>query len=145
MEESAGGVMTLNAQPPSALDESAMREAVGAYLAAFAERDLERCLAFFTEDARLDFQISQFEGKLQIAEWHRDRFAANLRLVRLERITVKRDTVTVDAIGSSDRLAAWNVQALPGRITLRFADGRIASCRFAARMVNPINLIRSGD
>lgn len=138
--------MTPNVQsqqsPP---DEADMRAAVEAYLAAFAAHDVQRCLAFFAEDASLDFQISTFTGKSQIEEWHRDRFAANLRLVKLERITVKRDTVTVDAVGSSDRLAAWNVQALPGRITMRFAGGRIVSCRFAARMVNPVDLIRSAD
>ena len=138
--------MTPNDQSPQSLpDEAAMREAVDAYLAAFADHDVERCLAFFAEDASLDFQITTFTGKSQIAEWHRDRFAANLRLVRLERITVRRNIVTVDAVGSSDRLAAWNVQALPGRITMRFADGRIVSCRFAARMVNPVDLIRSAD
>jgi hypothetical protein len=126
-------------------DETALRQAADSYLAAFEARDLEGCLAFFDDAAKLDFQMAMFEGKEAIEAWHRDRFAANLRLVKLERITIRRETVTIDAVAASDRLAAWNVQALPGRVTLQFANGKIVSCRFAARMVNPIDLIRSGD
>ena len=126
-------------------DEAALRQAVDSYLAAFEARDVDACLAFFDAEAKLDFQLSMFEGKEAIEAWHRDRFAANLRLVKLERITVRRDTVTIDAVAASDRLSAWNVPALPGRVTLQFADGKIVKCRFAARMVNPIDLIRSGD
>jgi hypothetical protein len=127
------------------LDEAAMRAAVDSYLAAFDARDVEGCLAFFDEAATLDFQMSMFEGRDAIEAWHRDRFAANLRLIKLERITIRRETVTIDAVAASDRLAAWNVHALPGRVTLQFANGKIVNCRFAARMVNPIDLIRSGD
>ena len=127
------------------LDDSALRQAVDRYLAAFEARDVEGCLAFFDAGAKLDFQISTFEGKEAIEAWHRDRFAANLRLVKLERISIRRETVTIDAVAASDRLAAWNVHALPGRVTLQFENGKIVNCRFAARMVNPIDLIRSGD
>jgi hypothetical protein len=127
------------------LDDAGLRQAVDSYLAAFEARDVERCVAFFDNAAKLDFQMTVFEGKDAIEEWHRDRFAANLRLVKLERITIRRDTVTIDAVAASDRLSAWNVHALPGRVTLQFADGKIVSCRFAARMVNPIDLIRSAD
>ena len=126
-------------------DEAAMRQAVDQYLAAFAARDLDGCLTVFAEEALLDFQSALFEGRAAIEQWHRDRFAANLRLIKLERITVRRDTVTVDAFAASDRLAAWNVQALPGRVTLRFDRGKVVNCKFAARMVNPVDLIRSGD
>ncbi len=126
-------------------DESAMRAAVDHYLTAFGARDLDGCLELFADDARLDFQTFLFEGKAAIGEWHRDRFAANLRLVKVERVTVRRETVTIDAVVASDRLAAWKVAALPSRVTLRFMNGRILEGRFAARVANLIDLIRAGD
>jgi ketosteroid isomerase-like protein len=114
-----------------------------AYLDAFEARDLERCLAFYTDEARIDFQMGVFQGRNGIEDWHRDRFAANLRLVRIESISVKGDTVIVEAIAASDRLTAWKIKSLSGRMTLRFGGGRIVEARFAPRVLSPVDMIRS--
>jgi ketosteroid isomerase-like protein len=114
------------------------------YLDAFAARDLERCLAFYADDASLDFQLSVFRGRKGIEAWHQDRFAANLRILRLESITVREGTVVVDAVVASDRLAAWKIGSLSGRVTLRFEGGRIAEARLAPRMMSPVDMVRAG-
>jgi ketosteroid isomerase-like protein len=121
-----------------------LEAATRAYLDAFAARDLERCLGFYAEDASIDFQLGSFQGRKGIEQWHRDRFAANLRLLELESITVRDDTVVVDAIAASDRLAAWKIKRLSGRVTLRFEDLRIVEARFAATRMSPVDMIRSG-
>jgi hypothetical protein len=115
-----------------------------AYLDAFAARDVERCLGFFADDASLDFQLSVFRGRKGIEAWHRDRFAANLRIVRLESLTVRENTVVIDAVVASDRLAAWKIGSLSGRVTLRFESGRIAAATLAPRMMSPIDMVRAG-
>jgi len=115
-----------------------------AYLDAFAARDLGGCVAFYADDASLDFQISMFRGRRGIEEWHKDRFAGNLRLLRLESITVRENTVVIDAVAASDRLAAWRIHELSGRVTLSFDEGKITQARFAPRMMSPIDMIRSG-
>jgi hypothetical protein len=113
-----------------------------AYLEAFDARDLERCLGFFSDDATIDFNKTNYNGLQAITDWHKDRFAADLRLVRLNNISVNGDTVVVDAVASSKRLAAWKVKSISGRVTLRFVDGKIKSGKLAARMSNPINMMR---
>jgi len=114
------------------------------YLDAFEARDLERCLGFFLEDAHIDFQSGLYKGRKGIEDWHKDRFSANLRVIRIDGVTVNGDTVVIDAVVSSNRLAAWKVNSLSGRVTIRFRDGKIQEGKLAPRMVNPINLIRSG-
>jgi ketosteroid isomerase-like protein len=115
------------------------------YLEAFEARDLERCLEFFHEDATIDFQNTLYRGRKGIEDWHKDRFAANLRMVRLDSITVHGDTVLVDGAAASKRLAAWKINALNGRITIRFEDGKIKQGKLAPRLTNPIDLLRSGQ
>jgi len=114
-----------------------------AYLDAFEARDLERCLGFYGEDCRIDFQMGVFQGRRGVEDWHRDRFAANLHLLRVESITVKGDTVVVDALAASDRLAAWKIKSLSGRVTLRFNGTQIADARFSSRLLSPVDMIRS--
>jgi len=113
-----------------------------AYLEAFDARDLERCLGFFSDDATIDFNKTVYNGLEAVTDWHKDRFAADLRLVRLNNISVNGDTVVVDAVAASKRLAAWKVKSISGRITMRFVDGKIKSGKLAARMSNPINMMR---
>ena len=113
-----------------------------AYLDAFHQRDLERCLGFFSSDASVDFNRTVYTGLPAITDWHKDRFAANLKMTRLNHISVNGDTVVVDAVATSSRLAAWKVKSINGRITIRFQDGKIKSGKLAARMSNPINMLR---
>ncbi len=125
-----------------AIDVKATAEA---YLEAFRARDLDRCLGFFTDQANLDFQLGVFKGLEAIADWHRDRWAANLEILKVESVNARGRTVVVDIVVASDRLRAWKLQSLNGRATLTFLDGRICNAKFAPRMMNPIELIRSGQ
>lgn len=122
-----------------------LKALVKTYLDAFEARDLDKCLEFFTDESAVDFQNTIYKGLEQIREWHTDRFAADLRLTKLEGILVKGNTVTVDCVAASSRLAAWNVKALPGRITLKFEDDKVKEGKLSARMMNVFDLLRAGE
>lgn len=125
-----------------AASQADLKALAQAYLDAFDAQDLERCLGFFSDDASIDFNKTVYNGRQGVTDWHKDRFAANLKLVRLNSISVNGDTVVVDAVASSKRLAAWKVKSISGRVTMRFADGKIKSGKLTARMSNPINMMR---
>jgi hypothetical protein len=118
---------------------------VKSYLDAFAARDTERCLTFFTEDSSIDFQNTVYKGLEQVRDWHKDRFEANLRLTRLEGILVKGTTVKVDCVAASDRLSAWKVKELPGRLTVKFEGDKVKEGKLEARLMNVFDLLRSGE
>lgn len=113
-----------------------------AYLDAFHARDLERCLEFYADDATVDFNKTVYSGRQGITEWHNDRFAADLRLIKMNSMTVDGDTVTVDGAVASKRLAAWRLKALSGRVTMRFENGKIKYGKLSPRMTNPFNMMR---
>jgi ketosteroid isomerase-like protein len=113
-----------------------------AYLDAFHKRDLERCVAFFSDDASIDFNMTAYKGRQAIIDWHKDRFEADLKMLRLNNITVNGDTVVVDGVATSKRLVAWKAKSIAGRVTMRFADGKIKSGKLSARMTNPLNMLR---
>ena len=113
-----------------------------AYLDAFHAQDLDRCLEFFADDATVDFNKTIYAGRQGITEWHKDRFAANLRMIKMNSMTVNGDTVVVDGAVSSKRLAAWRLKAISGRVTMRFENGKIKLGKLAPRMTNPFNMMR---
>ena len=113
-----------------------------AYLDAFHARDLERCLEFYADDATVDFNKTVYSGRQGITEWHKDRFEADLRLIKMNSMTVDGDTVTVDGAVASKRLAAWRLKALSGRVTMRFENGKIKHGKLSPRMTNPFNMMR---
>lgn len=102
-----------------------------AYLESFEARDVERCVGFFAEDGFIDFQMSTYRGRAAIEQWHTDRFAADLKVQRVQSVRVDGDVVTVEAVVSSKRLAAWMIGSLTGRIAMRFETGKIKECRLA--------------
>jgi hypothetical protein len=129
-----------------ALDQASqpdLKAVVEAYLQAFDAQDVERCLAFFNDDATVDFQMAVYRGRDAIADWHRDRFAANLKMARLDSISVKGSTVVVNGVVTSKRLAAWNVKALSGRVTMGFANGKIQTGKLTARITNPLHTVNA--
>jgi ketosteroid isomerase-like protein len=113
-----------------------------AYLDAFHARDMERCLDFFTDDATVDFNKTLYTGKQGITDWHKDRFEADLKLIKTNSMTADGDTVTIDGAVSSKRLAAWRLKALSGRVVLRFENGKIKYGKLSPRMTNPFNMMR---
>ncbi|HXM42281.1 MAG TPA: nuclear transport factor 2 family protein [Bryobacteraceae bacterium] len=122
--------------------EAELKALAEAYLDAFHKRDLERCVEFFSDDAAIDFNMTAYKGRQAIIDWHKDRFEADLKMLRLNNISVKGDTVTVDGVATSKRLVAWKAKSIAGRVTMRFADGKIKSGKLSARMTNPLNMLR---
>jgi ketosteroid isomerase-like protein len=113
-----------------------------AYLDAFHARDMDRCLDFFTDDATVDFNKTIYTGRQGLTDWHKDRFAAELKMIKMNSMTVDGDTVVVDGAVTSKRLAAWRLKALSGRVTMRFENGKIKFGKLAPRMTNPFNMMR---
>src|SRR6266567_2502922 len=89
-----------------------------AYLDAFHARNLDRCLELFTDDPVIDFNKTMYNGRKAVTDWHKDRFEADLKLVKTNSITEEGDTVVVDGAVASKRLAAWRVKAVSGRVTM---------------------------
>lgn len=109
-----------------------LRAVMMAYLEAFEARDLTRCLDFFTEDATVVFLMSHHEGRLAIEKWHRDRFAADLRVLRVNDVSIRGDTMVVDAVVTSKKLRAWKMPNARGRIVLTFQGDKIREARFGS-------------
>lgn len=112
-----------------AVTDSQRRSAVEDYLKAFEERDLEACVAHFTEDAIIQFGaamlgLGQFRGRENIEQWHRDRFAGGAHLTKIESIKVERDRVRVAGVFGSPRLKAVRIPDLRGTGTVVF-DGEL--------------------
>ena len=97
---------------------------IGDYLKAFEARDLDACTAFYADDAAIQFQFSRYGGRGPIATWHRERFDANLRVLRIEDVAVDEGAVTVDAVVASDRLAKWHFDSLSVRLVFEL-DGSL--------------------
>lgn len=112
------------------------------YLDAFHAQDLDRCMTFFTDDASVDFNMATYTGRQAITDWHKDRFAANLKMVKMNAMTVNGDTVVIEGAISSKRLSAWRVKALSGKVTIKFEGDKIKSGKLSPRMTNPFNMIR---
>jgi hypothetical protein len=111
---------------------------VKAYLEAYDERDLDGCLDFFAEDAIINFAMGVFRGRPAIEEWHQDRFKADLRITRIDKIKVKGEKVTVDGVITSKTAKAWGFDSVAGRATLQFQNGKIRQVKFGLRMSLPL-------
>jgi limonene-1,2-epoxide hydrolase len=104
---------------------------IRAYLQAVAGWDVVRCVAFFADDARIELPPGVFEGKQAIAEFHRERFAAELKLVRIGAIRATGDTVHVEAVVTSKLIRAVKIGALPVRGAFRVEHDKIKEVRGA--------------
>jgi len=106
-----------------------------AYLKAFEARDIDQCMTFYDDDASLSFVQSDYKGKEQIQEWHKARFAADLRVVRLEKLTVEGNTVVLAAVVTSKRLKAWKLNTIRGTVTTLFEGSKIKDLKFGMRLI----------
>ena len=102
------------------------------YLKAFEERKLDECMQFFTEASTVEF-MGQFHGLKDIEEWHKARFAADLKLIRLDRVEVQGSVAVVEGIATSARLRAWRVKSVNGKVTAAFEGPTIKTLTFAVR------------
>ena len=115
---------------------------VQSYLDAFAARDLSRCLGMFDESAVLDFPPGTFKGKQALEEWHQARFAANMQIVSVDKISAAGDTITIEGTITSKRLHAWHINHLAGNVVFQLRDGLISHARFGMGSFNPIKAFR---
>lgn len=104
------------------------------YLRAFVDRDLGRCTSCYGDDAVIQFQFSRYRGQESIGTWHRERFDANLRVLRLDDVMGDDDEVTVDAVVASDRLSQWHFDSLSVRLVFSLEAGRIRELKCEMRV-----------
>jgi len=116
------------------VEEMDPRTVVEGYLQAFEARDLPRCIEFYDDDASLTFGPGLFQGKQAIEQWHKDRFAADMRILELEDIEVQADTVTVRGVVTSKKLKLFKVSSLGGIGTFRVRQGKIKELQFEGRI-----------
>jgi hypothetical protein len=121
-------------------DDGAMRRMVEEYRDAFERRDLAACLAFFADDARLRFLFSSYEGRAAIEEWHQDRFAADVKLLRIDHVSVEGETVVAQAVATSRRLRLFRMDEVKGTMTFRVVDGRFQEAVLSPRKGAPSHL-----
>ena len=107
-----------------------LRTLAAAYFAAFGTRDLESCLAFFSDDSSLTFHTGDYKGINAIEDWHKDRFKADLRVIDMGAMEVQESTVSLEVVVSSKRLRAWRVNELTGNVSLCFDGGKIVQATF---------------
>ena len=111
---------------------------INSYLEAFHQRDLAACAGFFTDNAKIHFVMGVHQGRQAIEEWHKDRFAADVRVTRLEGVRVEGETVSVDAVATSKAIRAWRLGELAGTATFSLRDGKIETASFDLRTTFPI-------
>lgn len=119
------------------MEQENTRELIDSYLKAFESQDVERCVGFFDSDASVEWMMGTYAGTASIEEWHKDRFAAGLKIIRVNGVNIQDDAVTIDVTVTSKRLAAWRMPSLGGRVTVELADGKIHRTKFAAKSINP--------
>jgi hypothetical protein len=116
---------------------SSAQQLVDSYLEAFAARDLARCMSFFADDAVIRFISGVYNTRAAIEEWHKERFAADLKILRIDSVAAEGDTVKIDLMLASKRLEFFRIKNLAARATIRLKDGRIADAHFGPRFTDP--------
>ena len=111
---------------------------VEAYLRAFDERDLPRCVELYDEDGFLvfgppAFGLGRFRGKKAIEQWHRDRFAGGMKIVEVEETRVDGDKVTIHAVATSPVLKSIHLDDFRGTATFVVQQGKIIELRMGLR------------
>jgi hypothetical protein len=107
------------------------------YLTAFKARNLEGCMSYFSPDATLEWMMGEYTGCESIEEWHRDRFSAELNVVRVDSFSATGSSITLDVVVQSKRLASWRIPNVLGRVTAQLSGGKIQHVNFAVKSINP--------
>jgi hypothetical protein len=115
-----------------------LQATVEAYLQAYGDRDLPRCLDFFAEDATIRFAMGTYAGLKAIEGWHEDRFAANLRVIRIDEIRTQGNAVTVEMVGTSKVAKLWRVDSVAGTATFVIENGKMTEVTFGLRSRIPL-------
>ena len=120
--------------------ETDLRAMVEAYRRAFDNRDVAACTGFYAEDATIRFLFGTYQGRAAIEDWHKDRFAAEVQLVRLEDVAVQGNTVVVQAVVTSRRLRLFRIEQAKGMMTLRVEQGSFKEAVLSPRSGAPSHL-----
>jgi ketosteroid isomerase-like protein len=121
------------------MSDTDLHSVIRDYLEAFDRRDLDRCMRFFAEDCRIDFAFGIYRGTEAIVGWHKDRFKAEMRVLRVEQIKVDGQTVVVDLVVTSEVATRWRLPTVAGRVNLVFGPGNlIRDASFGLRTAIPI-------
>jgi hypothetical protein len=123
-----------------AAPEAGLRAMVDAYRRNFEGRDLAGCVAFFADDAVIKFLFGSYQGRQAIEDWHRDRFDADVRILRIEGMAVEPGKVAVHAVATSRRLKQFRIGEVKGTLTFRIEDGRFKEAVLSARKGVPSHL-----
>lgn len=115
------------------MQETDPRAVIEAYLQAFEARDVPQCVAFYAEDAVIEFAFGTYRGKQAIEDWHKERFDAGLQLISLDSIEVEGDTVVIQVVATSRRLKSFRINSLKGTGTFLVQEGKIKGAKFAPR------------
>ncbi len=107
-----------------------LQEQIEAYLQAFEARDLSHCIVFFDDDACIYFMSEVYRGKERIEKWHKDRFAADLRIVGVKGMTIEENKVRIRGSIVSKRIRAWPAKSFSVIITASFEQGKIKEIKF---------------
>jgi len=108
------------------------------YLQAFDQRDLDLCMKFFADDAKISFGLGVYRGKQDIEEWHKSRFTADLRVKHIDKIKAQSDAVTVTAVATSKVAKTWGFSSVAGTVTFGIQEGKINEVKFALRSDIPL-------
>jgi len=120
------------------MQETDLQAVVQDYLQAYDQRDLARCMDFFAEDAIVHFALGTYRGQQAIEQWHKDRFAADLRVIRVDEVRTQGDTVIVDAVATSKVAKTWRFDSVAGTATFVFQQGKIKEVKFGLRTTMPL-------
>jgi ketosteroid isomerase-like protein len=113
---------------------------VESYRRAFESGDAAACASYFTEDATLRFLFGSYQGRSAIEGWHRDRFAADVKLLRIDGVAVDGDSVTAQVVVTSRRLRLVRMDQVKGTVTFRVEQGRFKEAVLSARKGAPSHL-----
>jgi hypothetical protein len=119
------------------MDNLHLEATIKAYLQAFEQRDLAKCMEIYARDALIDFALGAYQGTQAIEEWHKDRFAADLRVLHVDEIRTSPNTVVVDAQATSKVARAWMFNSFAGRVTFTFEQDKVKKATFGLRTALP--------
>ena len=89
------------------MEKTDLEATANAYLEAYDQRDLPKCMSFFAENATIHFGLGVYRGKQAIEEWHTQRFAADLRVTQVEGIRIQGDKAIIDGVATSKTARSW--------------------------------------
>lgn len=115
------------------LPEKGPQELVEEYREAFEAGDAARCAGFFAEDAILKFIFGTFKGRKAIEDWHKERFSAEVELLKVESMSVEGDQVSMNAAVTSRKLRRFRMNEVKGTAVFHLRDGLFSEAHFSPR------------